>query len=82
MVLLEDVSKTLVHSTEKGRQQIKAFVRQHINSYAIGFWEPIPNMKIKMFSSTNKIHIKASNRLVTVNANRDLFGRLLIVLNT
>ena len=83
VVLPEDVAQTLVHNTEKGRQQMKAFVEQHINSNAVGFWEPIPNMKIKTFSSANKkIHVKSSDKLVTVNADRDLFGRLLIVSNT
>ena len=83
VVLPEDVAQTLVHSTEKGLQQMKAFVEQRINSNAVGFWEPIPNMKINTFSSANKkIHVKSSDKLVTVNSDRDLFGRLLIVSNT
>ena len=83
VVLPEDVAQTLVHSIEKGRQQMKASVEQRINSNAVGFWEPVPNMKIKTFSSANKkIHIKSSDKLVTVNADRDLFDRLLIVSNT
>ena len=83
VVLPEDVAQTLVHSTEKGRQQMKTFVEQRINSNAVGFWEPIPNMKIKTFSSANKkIHVKSSDKLVTVNTDRDLFGRFLIVSNT
>ncbi|CAH3175616.1 unnamed protein product [Porites evermanni] len=64
VVLPEDVAQTLVHSTEKGRQQMKAFVEQRINSNAVGFWEPIPNMKIKTFSSANKkIHISLKDVL-------------------
>ena len=52
-------------------------------SNAVGFWEPIPNMKIKTFSSANKkIHVKSSDKLVTVNADRDLLGSFLIVSNT
>ena len=80
VVLPEDVAQNLVRSTEKGRQQMNAFVEKRINSNAVGFWEPIPNMKIKTFSSTNKkIRVKSSDKLVTVNADRDLFGRLLVV---
>ena len=83
VVLLEDVAQNLVHSTEKGRQQMNAFVEKRMNSNAVGFWEPIPNLKIKTFSSANKkIRVKSSDELVTVNADRDLFGRLLIVSNT
>ena len=83
VVLPEDVAQNLICSTEKGRQQMNAFVEKRSNSNAVGFWEPIPNMKIKTFSSTNKkIRVKSSDKLVTVNADRDLFGRLLIVSNT
>ena len=83
VVLPEDVAQNLVRSTEKSRQQMNAFVEKRISSSAVGFWEPIPNMKIKTFSSTNKkIGVKSSDRLVTVNADRDLFGRLLIVSHT
>ena len=83
VVLPEDVAQTLLHSTEKGRQQMSDFIEKRINSNSVGFWEPIPNMKIKTFSSANKkIHAKSSDKLVTVNADRDLFGRLLIVSNT
>ena len=83
VVLPEDVAQSLVRSTEKSRQQMNAFVEKRIKSNAVGFWEPISNMKIKTFSSTNKkIGVKFSDKLVTVNAARDLFGRLLIVSNT
>ena len=59
------------------------FIEKHINSKTGGFWEPIPKMNIKTFSSANKkIQAKSNDKLVTDNADRDLFGRLLIVSNT
>ena len=83
VVLPEDVAQNLVCSTEKGRQQMNVFVEKRINSNTVNFWEPIPNIKIKAFSSANKkIRVKSNDKLVTVNADRDLFGRLLIVSNT
>lgn len=83
VVLPEEVAQNLVCSTEKGRQQMNAFVEKRINSNAVGFWELIPNMNIKTFSSANKkIRVKSSDKQVTVNADRDLFGRLLIVSKT
>ena len=83
VVLTEDVAQKLVCSTEKGRQQMNVFVEKRINSNTVGLWEPIPNIKIKTFSSANKkIRVKSNDKLVTVNADRDLFGRLLIVSNT
>ena len=78
-----DVAQTPLRNTEKGRQQMSDFIEKRINTNFEGFWEPIPNMKIKTFSSANKkIHAKSNDKLVTVNADRDLFGRLLIVSNT
>ena len=75
VVLPEDVAQTLVHSTEKGRQQMKAFLEQRINNNAVGFWEPIRNMKIKTFSSANKkIHVKSSDKLVTSNIVNEVMG--------
>ena len=63
VVLPEDVAQNLARGTEKGRQQKNAFVEKRINSNAVGFWEPIPNMKIKTFSSTNKkIRVKSIQR--------------------
>ena len=59
------------------------FSEKRIDSNSVGFWEPIPKMNVKTCSSTNKkIQEKSSDKLVTVNIDRDLFGRLLIVSNT
>lgn len=60
-----------------------AFLDQRLNTNAVSFWEPIPNMKVKTFSSmTKKVKVKAADeKIVTVSADRDLFGRLLIVAN-
>jgi len=43
VVLPDDVAQNLVRSTEKGREQMNAFVEKRINSNAVGFWEPVPN---------------------------------------
>ena len=60
-----------------------AFPEQRLNTNAVSFWEPIPNMKVKTFSSmTKKVKVKVvDEKIVTVSADRDLFGRLLIVAN-
>ena len=58
------------------------FVEKRLATSVISFWEPLRKLKIKTFSSTNKnISLKSNDKLVTVNADRDLFGRLLIVSN-
>ena len=57
-------------------------VDKWINISSVGFWEPIPNIKIQTSSKVNKkIGVKSANELITVNPNRDLFGRLSWALN-
>ena len=59
------------------------FVKKHLNKCEVNFWDLLPNLKIKTFSSkTKKTHVKAFNdKFVTVRADRDLFGRLPITSN-
>ena len=80
IVLPTDVAEALVSSTKKGKDQMENFIAQRLNSNTIGFWEPIPSLKVKTFSSiTKKVQVKVTNeKLVTVSADRDIFGRLLI----
>ena len=53
------------------------------NSNTTSFLDLIPNNKVKTFSSVStKVSVKAMDeKLITVNADRDLFGRLLLAAN-
>ena len=45
--------------------------------------DPVPNLQVKSFSTmVKKTNMKANGRVITVSADRDLFGRLLIAANT
>ena len=59
---------------------MKTFIANRINSNSVGFWDPLPRLKIQTFASmTKNIQVKASDeKLTTVNADRTLFARLLI----
>ena len=58
------------------------FTEKRIGTNETSFWEPIPRLKVKSFNSTNKnICMRSKEKLVTVNADRNFFGRLLIVSN-
>ena len=83
VVLPTDIADGLVRSTEKGREQMNTFVEKRLNSNQISFWDPITKLKVKTFeSTTRKVQVKAVNdKLVTVGADRELFGRLLIAAN-
>jgi len=56
---------------------------KRINTKAISFWDPVTKLKVKTIeTTTRKVYLKAADeRLITVKADRDLFGRLLIVAN-
>ena len=83
VVLPDDVAETLVNSTKKGQNQMNNFIEERINSNTTSFWDSIPNIKVKTFSSVStKVSVKATDeKLMTVNADRDLFGRLLVAAN-
>ena len=83
IVLPTDIADDLLGSTEKGRDQMNNFVEKRLNTNEISFWDPIANLKVKTFHSTTKnVQVKAVNdKLVTVGADRELFGRLLIAAN-
>ena len=83
IVLPSDVADGLVRSMEKGREQMTTFVQKRINTNVVNFWDPVPSLQVKTFSSmTKKVNVKAAgDELITVNADRDLFGRLPIAAN-
>ena len=62
---------------------MKTFEQKRIQTNEVSYWEAIPNLSIKTFSSmTKKVKVKAGGeKSITVHADRDLFERLLIVAN-
>ena len=59
------------------------FVEKRLNTSEVSFWDSIANIKVKTFHSTIKnVQVRAVNdKLVTVGADRELFGRLFIAAN-
>ena len=84
VVMPRDVSSLLLQAEKLGEKEMNALIKKKINSNAVGFWEALPKMKIKTFASlAKKIQVKQSDeKLVKINADRSLFGRLLIASNT
>ena len=60
---------------------MEAFIQDRLSTNKVSFWEPLMQLKIKTFASTKKkLTLKSTNE--KVDANRNLFGRLLIVANS
>lgn len=72
--LFNIIAKELFRSI-LGQEQMKNFVEKRVNSKTVG--DPVPSLKVK------KVNVKAADdKVITVNVDRDLFGRLLINANT
>ena len=80
-VVMPDVkADRLINSTELGEKQMKYFVEKRLNTNEVKFWEPLPHLKVETFASLSK-QKKIRNvdeKILTDNADQDLFGRLLI----
>ena len=84
VVMPRDVSSLLLQVEKLGGKEMNALIKKKINSNAVGFWGALPKMNIKTFASlAKKVQVKQSDeKLVKINADRSLFGRLLIASNT
>ena len=83
VLLPTNVADNLLSSTDKGREQMDTFVKQRLETTGVNFWDPVPNLKVKSFSTmVKKTNVKANDRVITVSADRDLCVRLLIAANT
>ncbi len=60
--------------------QITKFVEQRLNANNTTFWDSFPNLKIKTFASlVKKKTVKlVYEKVLVINADRELFGRLVI----
>ena len=83
VVLPEEVADALLASRSKGQEKMKTFVKKWIQTNKVSYWDAIPKLSIKTFSSmTKKVKVKAGDeKSITVHADRDLFVRLLIGAN-
>ena len=82
-MLPPSIAENMLARTDKGREQMKEIVEKHLNTDETSFWDPVTSLKIKRFSTTTKkTSIKSTNeKLISVSADRDLFGRLLMAAN-
>ncbi|CAH3141995.1 unnamed protein product, partial [Porites evermanni] len=84
VVLPPESAQRLLESTEIGKKNMEAFIQDRLNTNKVSFWEPLKQLKIKTFASTKKkITLKSTNeKVISIDADRNLFGRLLIVANS
>ncbi|KAI8484570.1 hypothetical protein Bbelb_376770 [Branchiostoma belcheri] len=79
IVMPEESAVRMINVYDIGLQQCSRFVRERLDSNERGFWEPLPHLNIKPFQplSQNR-QVGTNEKVVTISADRDLFGRLVI----
>ena len=82
MLLLPDAdADRLMGATELGRQSMESFISSRVKSNETNFWDPIQKLKIKSFCSVAKTTVMSMSqkeKISSVNADRETFGRLLV----
>lgn len=80
VVASDDISTSLLSAKSHGEQLMKEFVVSRLDTDAIGFFQPISKVKSKTFSLLNKkSFVKLKDKNVALSAERNLFGRLVVI---
>ena len=76
----QKVTDRLIAAKKIGRDHIDAFIKERLETREKRFWDPIKQLKIVTFASLSKTSTArmAEEKAVSISADRDLFGRLII----
>lgn len=81
VVMPADIVKRILQSYVLGTVHMNAFVSQRLDTNEMNFWNAIPNLQIKTFAALAKKKKKvkaADEKIISVSADRDLYGHLVI----
>ena len=81
VLLPQPMTAALVASKTTGREQLKTFISKRLDTNEASFWDTLPhgNIKTLSFMSRKKTTKSAKDKAATATADRNVFGRLLIV---
>ena len=81
-VMPRPASEKLINAEELGTAQMKEFIIKHLKSNDISFWNRLLNKKNQFTKLTKarkvKVAYEKSQKTVSIVADRELFGRLII----
>ncbi|KAK3740844.1 hypothetical protein QZH41_000596 [Actinostola sp. cb2023] len=80
VLMPNDVTERLIGCFRTGTEELKKFTSKRMNTAEVSFWDKISKLNVKTFASLSKVsHIKSvDEKIITISADRNLFGRLLI----
>ena len=74
------VQNDLLQAFEKGDAAMKLFIQDRIETSKKSFYDPITKLNLKTFSyMITKSTVSVNNKMVTLAAERSMFGRLLVI---
>ena len=74
------IAESLLPSFKKGKQCMKDFIEKRIQAKDVEFHEPLPQLKLKTFTATRrKSQAVKDNKIKSFSADRELFGRLMVI---
>ena len=81
VVLPNEIADRLVNASQIGTTSMHEFINTKLDTNKVCFWNSLKKLKIDTFKvTTRKISLKGTRgKVVTLNADRELFGRLLVV---
>ncbi|KAL9983228.1 hypothetical protein ACROYT_G005368 [Oculina patagonica] len=81
VVMPPQTTDQLLFAKQTGAARVKEFVSKRLDSNATGFWEKISKANVSTFASLSKKvkNRRAEEKEITINGDRGLFGRLLVV---
>ncbi|CAB4012975.1 Hypothetical predicted protein [Paramuricea clavata] len=84
LVVPNEVADRLVNAFQIGTTSMHDFINARLDTNKVCFWDPLKKLKIDTFKVTTRtISLKGTRgKVVTLNADRELFGRLLVVAKT
>ena len=76
----QKVTDRLITAKKIGQDHIDVFIKERLETREKRFWDPFKQLKIATFASLSKTSTArtAEEKAVSISADRDLFGRLII----
>ena len=79
-VASQSVMQDLLTSKEKGRTAAVSFIEERLLSCNNGFFEPISKLKMGTFKDVQKkVSVKINTKNIIIQADRNLFARLVVI---
>ena len=80
VVAPQKVTDRLIRAKEIGQEHANAFIKEILETREKRFWDPIKQLNISTFASLSKKSTARTSeeKAVSISADRDLFGRLIV----